>query len=150
MNKASEATAKAMLDQIAERNQARATAKKVEAKVGIFWAVNGKLILESLPLTEAEIYGEFRNHPWSHERCWDAFQWHGVVPHGVEYEEFPRGRVIFNQRLQQYYLYADPCILQKPEMVSTIMKSLRLPSDTEVRPDEHYRCESCLRGMELD
>jgi hypothetical protein len=34
--------------------------------VGIFWLVNGKMVIDSTPLSEAEPYGDHRDHPRSH------------------------------------------------------------------------------------
>ena len=66
--------------------------QKKEPHVGIFWVVDGKPLLDSLSLSEAEEYGDFKTHPRSHIDAWRLFQQRGIAPPDVEYEEFPGGR----------------------------------------------------------
>jgi len=42
---------------------------KEESRVGIFWLANGKLLIDSTPLDEAERYGDFVTHPRGHGAC---------------------------------------------------------------------------------
>src|ERR1039458_8987371 len=82
----------------------KASSKTPEPHVGIFWIVNGKSLIESTPLSEAEPYGVFLTHPRGHAEVWEAFQRAGAVPREVEYEESPRGRVMFNTRTKRFTL----------------------------------------------
>ena len=114
--------------------------------VGIFWVVDVKLILDASPLIEAEPYGECLGHRRSHVRYWTELQRSGVVKPELEYDEFPRGRVIFNKRSQQFLLLADGCILKDKSNLAKIEKTMHLPTDIVVDTDLHYRCPNCLRG----
>lgn len=62
----------------------------------------------------------------------------------MEYEEPPRGRVIYNTRTRQFTLFADRCIIKDKRLVGRIMKELNLPRDTKVLRDDHYRCAKCF------
>ena len=115
-----------------------------EARVGIFWLLKERLVIHGTPLSEAEPYGEFRNDPRSHEQYWGDLQRDGIVPPGMEYEEPPRGRVIYNTPNQRFTLLADRCILQNARVVGEILRRLRLPKDTLTQTDSHYRCSRCL------
>jgi len=42
---------------------------KEESRVGIFWLLNGKLLIDSTPLDEAERYGDFLTHPRVTPKC---------------------------------------------------------------------------------
>jgi len=44
-----------------------------EPRLGIFWLVDGKLLIDSAPLTECEQYGDHLNYPGSHIDVWE--QW---------------------------------------------------------------------------
>ncbi len=68
--------------------------KLPEPCVGIMWLVRDKLLFDSMPLSEAEVYGDHLTHPRSHIRMWEQFQRLGRAPRESEYEEFPRGRVM--------------------------------------------------------
>jgi hypothetical protein len=118
-----------------------------EPQVGIFWLVSGNLVIDSTPLTEAEPYGDFLIHPGSHLEAWRLFQRSGSVPANVEYEELPRGRVVYNTRTQRFTLLADTCILRDTDIVNKIMFEMNLPNRKTCKgTDSHYRCFVCLQG----
>jgi hypothetical protein len=120
--------------------------KPHEPHVGIFWLFNGKLIIDTTPLSKAEAYGDHLGHPTSHIDYWTKLQGEGVVPPEVEYEEPPRGRVGYDNREERFWLRADRCILKKKALVIRIMKAMNLPSGkTQTEKDDHYQCEVCLR-----
>jgi hypothetical protein len=114
-------------------------------KVGIFWLVNGRLLFDSTPVHEAENYAHFKTHPLSHIDHWSKLQDAGIVSRDVEYEEWPRGRVVYDTVRGHFVLFGDVCIIRKPNLVKEIMKELHLPfSRTEKRTDDHYRCFRCI------
>jgi hypothetical protein len=116
-----------------------------EPMVGIFWLFKDELIFDVTPVSSAEPYGECVGHAKSHIAFWSELQRAGGIPLGVEYEEPPRGRVVFNVKTRQYIAYADNCILAIPAVVRRILRDLSLPVDlTVVSGDEHYCCRSCL------
>jgi hypothetical protein len=61
--------------------------RKKQPRVGIFWLVGGKLVIDSLPLSEAEPYGDHLTYPRSHLEVWTLFQKKGTAPSNLEYEE---------------------------------------------------------------
>jgi len=118
-----------------------------EPKVGIFWLANGKLIFDATPISGAEAYGECMGHAKSHVEYWSELQRSGNVSANTEYEDPPRGRVVFNVRTRKYIVYADKCIRKKPKVVRKILRDFALPEDgTGLTGDEHYRCRVCLYG----
>ncbi|MGA2985370.1 MAG: hypothetical protein ABSG32_16275 [Terriglobia bacterium] len=124
---------------------------QVEPRVGIFWLLDGKLIADSTPVSDAEPYADGMTHPRSHIEQWAELQRTGQVPDIVEYEEPPRGRVSYYPQRDEFVLYADPCILAKKRLVRQIMVALNLPEKrTTTSKDSHYRCVRCLRRFEFD
>src|ERR1039457_5596241 len=71
---------------------------KPEPRVGIFWVFAGKLILDSTPVSQAEPWGEAKNHPRSHIEHWAVLQRAGDASKDVEYNDPPRGRVVYFPR----------------------------------------------------
>ena len=118
---------------------------KTEARLGIFWLVNGKLLIDSVPLSECEQYGDHLNYPGSHIRVWELWQQVGKAPVESEYEEFPRGRVMYGTT---FTLLADRCILKRKDLIATIKDELHLPKKTMLGTDPHYRCFTCLHGTD--
>ena len=122
------------------------TARVTERKVGIFWMVGSRLLFDASPLSEAEPYGDCLTHRNSHIDFWTDQQRLGVVSADIEYEDPPRGRIVYNTKNERFALYADRCILKRKSVVNRIMKSMHLlPDQTDVWPDAHYRCYRCLK-----
>ncbi len=118
--------------------------KPNESKVGIFWLVESELLIDGVSLAVAEKWGKFLNYPLGHKDKWECYRQTRAVPADVEYDTPPRGRVVFDSVWGLFYLYADACILRKPALINEIRERLRLPPETRVGRDEHYRCADCL------
>jgi hypothetical protein len=117
-----------------------------EPSLGIFWLINGKLLIDSASLSECERYGDHLNHPGSHIRVWERWQQVGKAPVESEYEEHARGRVMCDMNAKRFTLLADRCILKRKDLIAAIKKELRLPTQTSIGTDPHYRCSHCLHG----
>jgi hypothetical protein len=117
-----------------------------EPHLGFFWLFRGKVIIESIALSKAEPWGEFRNHPRSHFDHWTDLQRAGTVPSDMEYDEPPRGRVVYDPAHERFLLYADRCILRNKAALKRIMTALFLPMGrTTTSSDLHYRCARCAK-----
>ena len=115
--------------------------------VGIVFLVQDHIWIDATPVLEAEDYSDFKTHDRGHDRYWGELVRKGAVPEG-EYEEYPRGRVVYNRKTHQYTLYLDRCILKKRDVVRKIMSDMQLPPyDTKTATDEHYRCSRCLQRV---
>lgn len=117
-----------------------------EPLLGIFWLINGKLVLDSMPLTEAVPYGSRITHPADHIDLWEVWKRNGRAPESSEYEEYPRGRTIHALASGEVTIFADRCIIERKDIVEQIRKALHLPKKSKVDTDEHYRCSKCLCG----
>lgn len=124
---------------------------KQEPRVGIFWLVDGKLLIDSTALSEAQRYGDALIHAPGHNAVWQRFRQEGIAQREMEYEESPRGRVMYNTKTQRFLLLADKCILKDKSVMKEVMAGLKLPRNkTEKGPDDHYRCGHCLRSKRGD
>ncbi len=113
-------------------------------EVGIFWVVNGKLMIAGAWIEEAMITGRFAHHPTTHEKEWSLCQRIGAVPRSMRCDDPPRGRVDLDKVTQQFHLYADVCILNDDAMVAKIRQDLHLPSEIKISNDNFYQCLKCL------
>ena len=95
-----------------KRNSALKNGGKMDSEpmVGIFWLFKGELIFDVTPVSAAEPYGDCVGHANSHIEFWTSLQNAGVIPLDVEYEEPPRGRVVYDVRIHKYFIYTDKCI----------------------------------------
>ena len=123
----------------------------LEPQVGIFWLLGSRLFVQCIPLDRAEKYGNCLSNPVSHIDHWAVLQTNGEVPRDVEYEQPPRGRVVYDRSRDRFVLLADRCILKRDAVVQRIMRRMHLPADrTEEGTDAHYRCQKCLSGQRFD
>ena len=97
---------------------------KAEARLGIFWLVDGKLLIESAPLSECEQYGDHLNYQGSHIRVWERWQEFGKAPAETEHEEYARGRVMSDSKTKRFTLLADRCILKRKELIAAIKERI--------------------------
>jgi hypothetical protein len=120
--------------------------RQKEPHVGIFWFVSGKLLIDSARLSEAESYGDHLIHARSHLEVWTLFQQSSIAPGDMEYEEAPRGRVMYDTKTGRFTVLADTCILQDQNLVMKLMSEMNLPEETATDTHSHYRCAACLRS----
>ncbi len=115
-----------------------------EPRVGIFWFLHEKLLFDATPISQAEDYGDFRVHHGDHISVWATLQMAKAVPAEMEYEEAPRGRIVYHVQDHRFTLFADPCILRQKRLVTAIKKEMHLPHNTATSTDSHYQCFRCL------
>jgi len=84
------------------------------SNVGIIFLVGKTLLIDRTPLSEGEIYGDFRIHERGHDVYWETLKKNGAVPQDSEYDDYPRGRIAYNTKTEKYSLFLDRCILKKP------------------------------------
>lgn len=120
-------------------------------QVGIIFYFDNKLWIESTPLEKAGNYGECKIHDGNHIDYWDRLIRESLVPQDDEYQNIPRGRVVYNTSTQRYRLMLDRCILRRKNLVAMIKRQMGLPpKETDTSTDLHYRCAECLSERGLD
>jgi hypothetical protein len=120
-----------------------------DASVGPYWFVRdetGKnlLLAHRCALLKAEPYGRFLTCPHGHCELWD--RWRAecrdarltAIARAFEYEEWPRGRVVFDSELRRFLVYADAQIFRR-DLQERILKRFGIPPhDALFLRDEHY------------
>lgn len=112
--------------------------------VGLFWLdSNGKVFGFRAPTRDADTYGDFVIYSRSHYEDWGRIQGESVDFRGKQYEDVPRGRVVFNIKKRTFTVFL-PCEYRKTEYAEArlnINSFFRLPPSL-VRydyNDEHYQ-----------
>ena len=111
-------------------------------EVGIFWmGRSGKALhKKSVSLREAGSYGEFKTYDGSHHLEWAAATCAFPQWQGMEYEDLPRGRVVyFTSPGENRFIVYIPRVLRRHE--SKILTAFMLPpGHTQFDyANEHYR-----------
>ena len=107
--------------------------------VGPFFYVNGKIHIFRTDITYGNIKDHFINSPVSH---FEYFKFLGIEG---DYGNHPRGRVIYNNFTNEFYLYVDKSLKKNKEVIETIMLQCNLrSSNTKIKTDEHYTHDNLL------
>jgi hypothetical protein len=127
------------------------TAQREPPQVGIFWSVQAtkgeaRLLAAGCPLDQAEPYGDCLTYSPGHYETWAHWRRNKPVDPALraivrsyEYEDWPRGRIVFDRPRDLFILYADRKLLT-PAMIARIKKQFHLPAErTEVQSDGHYQ-----------
>ena len=104
--------------------------------VGLFFVINGKIMLHKSPLADGESYGDFINYPESHDNIWQRVYYR---KYHVDFDYYPRGRIVFNRMTGIYFLYYDPCASD----VAEYLRGCYPEGKCVISLDEHYQCHWC-------
>ena len=91
----------------AENARAVTRSQRLAPKVGIIYLVGDKLWIDATPLAEAGRFSDFAIHERDHSQYWPQLVRSGVVS-VAEYEEYPRGRVAYNDEDRQVHAPRRP------------------------------------------
>jgi len=127
------------------------TAQREAPHVGIFWVVQTpeaepRLLTAGCPLDQAEPYGDCLTYGPGHYETWDHWRRDRTINPALraivqsyEYEDWPRGRIVFDRLRELFILYADRKLLT-PATIARIATQFHLPEDcTEIQGDFHYQ-----------
>ena len=131
---------------------------QVEPHVGIFWFVRDDeqvmMIADKTPLSAAEVYGDFLTHPVGHYDFWESLRRKG--PRGLkaaglpsspvwyEYEDFPRGRVVYNRAESCFTIYLD-ARLREAAIIEKVVETFGLLGTSyAIDGDPHYRSSQSI------
>ena len=110
--------------------------KTLSGRVGIFFVAKGKLLLHTCSVDEGLPYGDFINYPKSHDEVWERRYQHR---YHVDFDYFPRGRIVFNCVMNAYMIFYDTCVAEITHELSQRYAKL----DVKCSHDEHYQCHEC-------
>ena len=121
--------------------------------VGPFWVIEEggrhRLLAVAVPLQDATRYGAMLTVETGHYEYWSRLGKRGAArlradglptaPAWSEYEEWPRGRVIYDTKARSFVIRADPK-LHGPHYVGLIVARFELhAAQVTVLDDDHYR-----------
>jgi hypothetical protein len=126
--------------------------------VGIFWAIQdqgsaARIVDHRCSLKEAEPYGTMLTCPHGHYEVWEQWRKAGgrAAIAASEYEEWPRGRIVYDREGERFILYADAQILRDPALITAIHQKFGLPMErTDPKRDNHYQSTRRLSRPRLD
>ena len=110
-------------------------------KTAIFWKTPAHIIVfDEDSAIEPPL--NIADHSGSHVQMWETVRKQYPDLALSEYDEFPRGRLIWDDNKATYFFYADEKILSDPAAVQTVLEKAGVSSDkftVRLCRDPHYR-----------
>lgn len=100
----------------------------------LFFWVDGEFLFHGCSVAAGEPYGDFVNYPHSHDRIWQEYY---AKRYHVDFDYYPRGRVVYRKSDDTYLIYYDKCIADQIEQIASQYEKC------ETGFDEHYQCHAC-------
>jgi hypothetical protein len=127
----------------------KAALARTQPAVGIFWRVSGVLVIDRSTLDNAEPYGECITHAAGHYERWQEWQALGGARRAAagypdriastEYDQWPRGRIVYETPSRRFVIYADRR-LQQPAIIEALKTAFGLNgAEVIFRSDSRYR-----------
>lgn len=110
----------------------------LESKVGAFFIVNGDILSNEVDVRQGDSYGDFVNYS-SHWDLWKAAQRAYPQLLNIDYDTFPRGRVVYNKSIRKSIIYLDPKLNNEID-IELVTDRFRIKNGTYIvdDQDEHY------------
>lgn len=114
-------------------------------RIGIFWYYKKKLLTYSLPAAEVEEQSGFIDVDVGHCNLWPTFQKLDQNLKQFEYEELPRGRVLYDSSRNKYKVYTSDKMIQTKGFQELILLTFNLSAnDTIFESDLHYEAPESM------
>ncbi|MDO4488151.1 MAG: hypothetical protein Q4B67_03590 [Eubacteriales bacterium] len=110
--------------------------------VGLFFYVKGRLLFHGCSLSEAEKYGNNLIYPGGHFDIWERNYY---KKYHVDYDYYPRGRVVYRIKDETFVVYGDRCIDKELREFFNGYAQNNPEHRYVFEHDEHYQCHSCNR-----
>lgn len=114
-------------------------------KVGIFFFVSGKIIIDAVPVEQGESYGDAIQHG-GHYEFWEKLVPKNIAERNLKawsYDAYPRGRVVCFPKRKIFRIYHDACLKPEKQIQKVVVKFELEGIKTELMKDAHYKCDRC-------
>lgn len=119
-------------------------------KVGIFFFVDGKVIMDAAPVESGRPVGDSIQYGNEYE-FWKTLRPQTSVEQSFKewpYYAFPRGKVVYLPEKGVYRLYADQCLKRK-DLASIIRQFGSGDLSIDIGNDRRYQCYRCNRYFHI-
>ena len=112
-------------------------------EVGIFWLYDNSVLQQSVPFTQGDDYGDYVNGKEDHYTFWRSFQRIYPSLQSMEYDEIPRGRVVYSKKDKTFYVYGSKKFMKDTKNKNRVMRDFGLSKkNTIFKSDLHYEMDS--------
>ena len=122
-----------------EKTGGTKTSSPRQPKIGIFWYYRKKLLTYSQPVADVAEDCGFIDVAMGHIDFWKTLQKLDPTLKDLEYEEIPRGRVLFDAGKKRYKVYSSKKLIADPAFRKLVLRTFNLTvSETAFVSDLHY------------
>ncbi|MEA2029599.1 MAG: hypothetical protein U9N49_11575 [Campylobacterota bacterium] len=108
--------------------------------LGIFWLYQNQIYCKLIAMESIEPINGFIDSDFAHYQVWDEMVGQHKDFYLYEYEDIPRGRVVYDIDNAQYIVYANQDIIDSKKANGLIMDAFDIKTKKVIfKYDEHYR-----------
>ena len=112
---------------------------KHEPKIGIFWIYKEEILAGMKSLRVIRAVCGMKDTDFEHYRLWSEFQKARHELRCFEYEDIPRGRIVYSEKENAFILYLGKEMAGNKGIVEKIVSRFDLKNlNVRVCTDEHY------------
>lgn len=113
-------------------------------KVGIFWFAANTLVFKTQNACDLQPDRlGFVDSTLQHQIEWEEnliFEHFALALHHTDYYHFPRGRIVFNTKLQTSFIYLDKKLFKKRIVDAVQVNFSLIHTKVKFFTDPHYNC----------
>ena len=108
--------------------------------LSVFWYINGEFygVDDTLRGEYVGNFGDFLQLNVDHFQIWEDIRRDAKLPEYVEYDEYPRARIMFNTKIHKFVVIGTESLTLDKSMQDKIRQHYGLPITTIFETDEHY------------
>ena len=108
--------------------------------IGVFWIFDNKVFLETQKLEDIKSINGFKDSDLSHYQAWDKVKTQHPKFYLYEYEDIPRGRIVYDIEKNEFIIYCNKNTLQEDISKKLISEKFKILNENMIfKEDEHYR-----------
>ena len=108
--------------------------------IGVFWIFEKRVFFETQKLEDIKSINGFKDSDLYHYQVWNKVKNQHSKFYLYEYENIPRGRVVYDIKENLFIIYCNENILQKEISKKLILEKFQLLNENSIfKEDEHYR-----------
>jgi len=109
-------------------------------KIGLFWIYDNQIFPVFQDLNDITEIDGFKDSDLSHYQIWDFIKTQHKKFYLYEYENIPRGRVVYDIKNDIFIIYCNMTILQDDNSKELIISAFILSNKKYIfKEDEHYK-----------
>lgn len=110
------------------------------SSIGVFWIYKTQIYSKPIKVDDVKSINGFIDSDFSHYQVWNEISLQNKDFYLYEYEDIPRGRVVYDVENTQYIVYSNEDIINSDKAKKSITEAFNLNTTKVVfKYDSHYK-----------